>query len=398
MQITRMWFSRELSTVLKKNIKTRPAILLTGARQAGKTSLLREVFPKAVYASLDLPLVAEEAENSGQSFLAKYNRPLILDEVQYAPSLFRYLKVAIDEDRKKNGQYLLTGSQKFSLMQGVSESLAGRVAIFNLHSLSAREFQKHTGEKLEGFNLLEWIWKGGYPEVHAQSLDPGRFYADYVTTYLERDLRQIVQVKSLRDFHRFLRLLATRSAQLISYHALASDLGLSPHTIKAWMSALEASNIIYLLPPYFENLGKRQVKSPKVYFLDTGLLCFLLGIHQVKDIKSSSLLGSIFETHVLGQMVRHFDHQGMPPEIYFYRDHHGMEVDFIIPSGAKLKLYEAKFSEKPDVKAWKNLLKVREQMGANKVESLHIINSLEGKRKIAKEERYLEGSVALKSL
>ena len=390
-----MWIERYLTQALGSALKERPAILITGARQTGKTSLCRHFFSGYRFVSLDLPRLAEEAEHSGESFLEHHAPPLIIDEVQYAPKLFRYLKKAIEERRSERGLYVLTGSQKFSLMENVSESLAGRIAVLNLHSLSIGELEETTGKKAEGGQLLTWMFQGGYPELHARQLDVERFYSDYVATYLERDVRQALQVKNLRDFNRFMRLAASRTGQLLSLNTFASDIGVSPNTIKSWLSVLEASQIIYLLEPYYENLGKRLVKTPKLYFLDTGLACFLTGFRSPEDLSKSTMLGAFFETLVLGQMIRWFANQGMEERIYFYRDHQGTEVDFVIPVGKQLKLYECKYSEDPGpVKAFAQLGHL---FGKNRIISKSVITPVRGYRN-TKDGTLIEDCSKLKSL
>lgn len=342
-----MWIPRELSDTLADAADSRPAVVLTGCRQAGKTSLLMREFPDCSYVSLDIPMVAEEAEHSGAAFLERHRPPLVIDEVQYAPTLLRHVKADIDRHRADSGRFLITGSQDFSLMEGVTESLAGRSAVLTLHSLSAREYEAWTGTKLDRQALVEWMLRGGYPELHSRELDPERFYGDYLATYLERDVRSILGVRSLRDFDRFMRLCAARTGQLVSFSSLATDLGVSPNTVKSWLSVLDASNIVMLLKPYFENLGKRIVKTPKLYFLDTGLCSYLLGARSPDDLLRSPLLGKIFETHVLGQIVRHLANRGRRRDLYFYRDHSGREVDFLIPVAGRFALIECKWAESP---------------------------------------------------
>lgn len=342
-----MWIEREILPTIKDAAATRPALILTGCRQAGKTSALRRAFPGARYVTLDLPAVADRAEHSGQQFLADHPPPVILDEVQYAPDLLRHVKADIDAHRSDNGRFLLTGSQKFQFMQGVSESLAGRVAVIDLHSLSFREVVRHAEADGSPTDLLRFMVAGGYPELHAAGLDPVRFYSDYLVTYLERDVRSVLNVRSLRDFDRLLRLCASRTGQLLSMNQFATDVGVSTNTIKSWLSVLQASGIVFLLEPYFENLGKRIVKTPKLYLLDTGLACFLAGLRTPAELRKSSLLGAMFETHVLGQLVRHFANRGVQPALYFYRDHYGHEVDFVIARGGRLQLIETKWSERP---------------------------------------------------
>lgn len=339
-----MWIQREIEPTLKLLASQRPALLLCGPRQSGKSSLLRHAFPGTGYVSLDLPRDAEQADLAGDEFLRRHPAPLVIDELQYAPGLLRYLKHAIDEDRDLSGRYLLTGSQKFALMQGVTESLAGRIAIVDLHSLSLSELSTARGPIAGPEAVLDAIWTGGYPEIHARGLEPSRFYGDYVATYLERDVRQALNVRSLRDFDRFLRLCATRTGQLLNMNSLASDIGASPHTIRAWLSVLEASNVIALVAPFYRNLGKRLVKTPKLYFLDTGLACHLAGFNSPRDVGSSSLLGAFFETLVFGQIARARANRGLAPAVWFWRDHHGNEVDFVVPVGERVHLLECKWA------------------------------------------------------
>jgi uncharacterized protein len=392
-----MWIPREAETTLLQIAAQRPAAIVTGARQAGKTSLLRRVFPDYNYVSLDLPLLAEEAEESGGQFLDKHAPPLVVDEVQYAPRLFRYLKAAIDERQGQTGLYLLTGSQKFSLMQGVTESLAGRAAILDVYPLSLRELEAWSGRTAEGDTLLEWMLNGTYPELHAKGLESQRFYSDYVATYLERDVRQVLQVKNLRDFDRFLRLAAAGTGQLLSMTSMASSVGVSPNTVKSWLSILEASNIIFLLEPYYRNLGKRIVKTPKLYFLDTGLAAFLAGFRTANDLRQSTLVGAFFETLVLGQIVRHMAAKGQKPNVYFFRDHYGHEVDFLIPVGEKLVLLECKWSETPPKKL-KGFLEITKLVGTENVISQSVITPTRGVRGSRQSGLLVEDCVDLRCL
>jgi predicted AAA+ superfamily ATPase len=232
-------------------------------------------------------------------------------------------------------------------MAGVSESLAGRISLLDLYSLSLVELESGLGERAEGERFWRWLQWGGYPEVYARGLEPTRFYADYVATYLERDVRQALQVRSLRDFDRFLRLCALRTGQLVNVNALAAEVGVAATTIKSWMTVLEASGVITLLPPYFRNAGKRLVKTPKLYFLDTGLCCFLAGLRSADDLQTSALKGALFETQVVGQVLRLRANRGAPQDVCFYRDHHGTEVDLVIYRGERLHLIECKTAESP---------------------------------------------------
>ncbi len=390
-----MWIPREIEPLLAQVAAQRPALILTGARQTGKTSLLQRCFPQAHYVTLDVPLEAREAEESSESFLARHPPPLIIDEVQYAPLLLRTVKRHIDAYRDRTGQFLITGSQKFAMMKGVTESLAGRAAVLDCPSLSAREFARWSGSTLEEESLWEFLWKGGYPELHARGLNPERFFADYLATYLERDVRQIVDVRNLRDFDRFLRLCAARTGQLIAYSSWAADIGVSPNTLKNWLSILEASHVVHILEPYYENLGKRIVKTPKVYFLDTGLACYLAGVRSPHDLARAPLSGAMFETHVLGQILRHFHNRGAAPALYFYRDHAGYEVDFVIPEGGALKLIECKTS--PPGGSVRGFDEIRRLLGPKRVLSETVITATRGRRRL-KGNLQLDDSVELASL
>lgn len=340
-----MWIERELAKVLPKYFAERPVVILTGARQTGKTSLLHNSFPQLPMVSLDLPSIAEEAENAGDTFLAKFKPPVIIDEVQYAPGLFRYIKHAVDSDRQKNGRFLLSGSQKFPLMKNVAESLAGRVTILHLQPLSLKELYGHKKKSPTRANVLDFICRGGYPEIYQKQLDPGRFFSDYTATYLERDLRQIIQVRDLRQFNTFMRLCASRIGQLISASALAADTGITVNTAQAWLAALEASNIILLLKPYFMNLGKRLVKAPKLYFMDTGLAAFLNGIQSPQELLQLNLAGPFFENHVVTEAYKAQSLVAGEGNLFYYRDHHGREVDLVLAKGAHLHLLECKLSD-----------------------------------------------------
>jgi uncharacterized protein len=293
-----MWIDRTVSRRLDTLSRQFPAVLVTGARQTGKTSLLRHAFPDADFVSLDLPSAAHQAEESPEQFLRSRSEPMILDEVQYAPGLFRHLKARIDDDRHRMGRFLMTGSQKFTLMESLSESLAGRAAIVELQTLSAEEIRSAFPRREPG--VAETLWRGGFPELYRnRSLDPRDFFTSYVATYLERDVRLALRVASLRDFERFVRSCAIRSGQLLNMADLARDVGIAGSTARDWISVLEASNQVLLLEPYFGNLGKRLIKTPKLYLCDTGILCFLLGFDSPSSMESSPFIGAIWETFVL---------------------------------------------------------------------------------------------------
>lgn len=336
-----MWIERKNTKKLLDAAINRPAILLTGIRQAGKSSLLQRLFPEAEYVTLDKVLMANEAIENPTKFLSRFKKQVIIDEIQYAPSLFRELKIRIDEERATKGKWILTGSQQFPLMKGISESLAGRVRIINLHTLSANELNQAGLIK----NHRELLCKGGFPEVWAENLDADEFYNDYIQTYLERDLKQILNVSNLSDFRRFLMLLATRVGQIINYTELSKGIGISNNTIKSWVNSLETSGIIHLLPPFYNNLGKRLIKSPKLFFCDNGLVASLLNIHSLTSLDNSPLMGSIWENFVFTEFIK----SGFLPgkNLFYYRDQNGVEIDFILETDGLITLVEAKNTERP---------------------------------------------------
>lgn len=340
-----MWIQRNIEQTIRQLVDTRPALLLTGVRQSGKTSLLKKLYPDAAYVTLDRVLTAQSAEENPGYFLRQFEKEahVIIDEIQYAPSLFRELKIRIDEDRNRFGRWILTGSQTFSLMENVSESLAGRIGILHLETLSAEELRN------SGFfsDVNEILWRGGYPEIWAhENILTQHFYDAYIQTYLERDLRQIIQVTNLRDFQRFIRACAMRAGQLVNFSNLAKDVGVSANTIKSWLTVLEASGLIVLLQPYSANVKKRLVKAPKLYFSDQGILCRLLNIRSHDDLKGHILEGSIWENFVFTEIKKHTgisrDH------LFFYRDQNNVEIDFLIEMRSNILLVKAKSSELVD--------------------------------------------------
>jgi predicted AAA+ superfamily ATPase len=358
-----MWISRSVEPRLQRSAKTRPVIVLTGARQTGKTSTFLRLFPNHSFVSLDLPTEAEQAEKEPRSFLQRYPPPVIIDEVQYAPGLFRHLKAEVDAHRTRNGQFLLTGSQKFTLMKNVSESLAGRADIVELETLSLAEIQASLPEtKVEAA-----VVRGGFPELYANpDIDLIAFYNSYLATYLERDIRLLTNVGSLRDFERFVRACALRSANLLNKADLARDVGIAPSTANHWLSMLEASGQVVLLEPWFSNRTKSIVKSPKLYFADTGLLCALLNIRSEEGLLQSPATGAIWETFVFAQLRDRERNAGRVGGLFFWRDR-TREVDFVVDAGGRLELFEAKWTELPDVGDTVNLDFVRNVVGKSRV-------------------------------
>jgi uncharacterized protein len=340
-------------------------VVLTGARQVGKSTLLKNIFPHLEFVTLDLPQDAALAEMAPAEFLSRHTRPLVVDEVQYAPKLFRHLKSIVDASKQK-GQFILTGSQRFVLMKEVSESLAGRAAIVDLHTLSCLELGQTLTAHLKANGLSSVLARGFYPALwENENISPQEFYRSYVATWLERDLRQLLNVGSLRDFERFLRACAARSAQLLNKSDLARDVGISVSTAAQWISVLQTGGLITLLEPYFSNRTKRMVKAPKLYFNDVGLMCFLLGL-DARALQTFGQFGSIWETFAFGELIRWKDTFKPEATLHFYRDKEGVESDFILDVGGKVTIFDAKSNELAKLSDMKNLEKTAEKLSAPK--------------------------------
>ena len=339
-----MWIDRHSEILVRRMADQFPAVLITGVRQAGKTSLLRHLYPAISYLSLDLPANAEAANTAPERLLEQYPEPVIIDEIQYAPSLLRHLKYRIDR-KKTPGQYFLTGSQVFELMQGVSESLAGRCAILNLHTLSLTELLD-SGQSMEE---TAYLFRGGYPELYLGT-EAALWFPAYVATYLERDVRNILRVVDLQDFNRFIRACALRSSQVLNYSDLARDTGIAPNTARKWLGLLQTSAVIVLIEPYYGNRTKRLIKAPKLVFMDTGLAAFLSGFRSEADLFASSLAGAFWESHVFGQIIRYVASQGSFMPIHYWRTANGQEVDLVIEqAGGAVMAIECKWKEHPDI-------------------------------------------------
>lgn len=348
---------RALEPVLRKLAEQYPVVTLTGPRQSGKTTLVQAVFPHHQYASLEEPDVREYALEDPRGFLGQFAGGVILDEVQRAPDLFSYVQTIVDrEDR--SGRFILTGSQNFLLLRSISQSLAGRSAILHLLPLSLRELTGREPFPLETLGhelpqtrpenppeLLEILFRGFYPRIHDKGLDPATWYSGYYQTYVERDVREIVNVGNIEAFGRFVRLCAGRNGQLLSLTSLANDCGITHTTASRWISILETSFLIRLFRPYHANFGKRLIKSPKLYFLDTGLLCYLLRIHSPEDLRLHASRGPIFESFVISELIKNFLHQGKEPGLYFWRDSAGHEIDAVVDLGNERVAVEIKSGE-----------------------------------------------------
>jgi uncharacterized protein len=332
---------RQIEASILSLLPKYPILALTGPRQSGKTTLLKKLFADYRYISLentDERLFAEEDPNG---FIAKYDTKVILDEVQRAPALLSYLQTKVDESGLM-GQYILSGSQNFHLLEGITQSLAGRVALFKLLPFDSQELHA------EGLLPSEWrtmIIKGFYPAVYARDLDPSIFYSNYLQTYIDRDVSALANIHDMRLFRNFISLCAARIGQLVNLNNLATECGISQPTAKSWLSILESSYIVHLLPPYFENFNKRIVKTPKLYFYDTGLVSFLLGLRHADDLDDTALAGSLFENLVISDILKKNHHQYLLREYWFWRDSNGHEIDLLTRRGGGFDIFEIKSTQ-----------------------------------------------------
>jgi predicted AAA+ superfamily ATPase len=360
------WIERAITARLKQALAQFPVVVVTGARQVGKTSLCRRVWPDAAYATLDIPLLAETARLDPNRFFQNHPAPVILDEIQYAPGLLRHLKVQVDKHRRP-GMYLVTGSQDFLLMHGVVESLAGRCAVLTLPALSLAEVTAAGCLRAEKSD--DFFWRGGYPELWQRpELDRELWLGSYLTTYLERDVRNILHVDSLRDFDRFLRAAAARAGQLLSLSELARDVGVAPNTIKKWVSLLQASHQVMLLEPWHRNVGKRLIKTPKLYFTDPGLLLYLQGFRSWPDVLHHAQWGAVWENIVVAELRKTLANLGERRPFYFWRTAAGEEVDIVIEAGGgRFQCAECKAGESARERDTKGLHALAQEHGSRAV-------------------------------
>jgi len=317
---------REAENTLRQLATGYPVLAITGPRQAGKTTLARAMFDQHPYVSMENPAEREFFDSDPRGFLDRYRDGAVVDEAQLTPNLFAWLQGVVDESRQP-GQFVLTGSQQFGLLSGITQSLAGRVAMLNLLPFTAREL---ADVGLLAASLDDALITGSYPPIFDRHLDPGIWYSNYVQTYVERDVRQLINVRDLTQFHRFLRLCAGRTGQLLNLSGLGADAGVSHNTVREWVSVLEASFIIHRLPPYHRNFNKRLVKTPKLYFVDTGLACWLLGIADTSQLSHHPLRGALFETWVVGEFLKRRLNAGLQSNLSFWRDRAGNEIDLLI--------------------------------------------------------------------
>lgn len=343
-----------------------PVITISGPRQSGKTTLTKMTLPDKVYVNLERPDIKDFALNDPIRFLERYPEGAILDEFQNVPNLTSYIQVIVD-DKPLNGRFILTGSRQFEIMGTVSQSLAGRTAVLKLYPFSLGEIAGAYPRVTNDEN----IFRGFYPRLIDQNIHPSQFHSDYLQTYIERDVRQIINVKNLALFEKFIRLCAGRTGQLLNLNSLAADTGINHNTAREWLSVLEASFVIHLVQPYYENIGKRLVKSPKLYFIDTGLACYLLGIENAAQIITHPLRGNLFENMAVIETLKFFQNRGFLHPFYFYRESNGTEADILIPVGGKLLAVEVKSAETIDKSYWRSLKLMEKQ-----IQSLHPVKAV----------------------
>lgn len=328
---------REITSELIDASGEYPAVTVLGPRQSGKTTLVKMTFPDKPYVSLEEPDIRMAAETDPRGFLAQFTTGAVLDEIQRVPMLLSYLQGILDESQTA-GMFILTGSHQPELHQSISQSLAGRTAVLTLLPFSFNELQQYRQE----WNPFDLIVKGAYPRLHERKLSHGRFFNGYIQTYVERDVRSLINLRELRTFQQFLILLAGRIGQVVNFASLSNDVGVSSTTIKNWIGVLKASFMAWELPPYFENIGKRVIKSPKIYFYDTGLAAFLLGIETADQAARDPLRGALYENLILLEILKNRLNSGRRPDLYFFRDTNGNEVDLVIKSQRDLIPVEIK--------------------------------------------------------
>lgn len=343
------YITRDIEVRLERLLASSPCVAVTGPRQAGKSTLLRHCLPGYRYVTLDDPFYREQAHSDPLLFLDSLGERAIIDEIQLAPGLLSYVKIRVDNRRSFKGQYVFTGSQQFGLIKNLSDSLAGRIALLELLPLSIAEKQRHLAIPDAVGLFRHAALTGCYPElVVDEAVDLQSWYASYLQTYLERDIRTLYNIGDLRDFQRFVRLLAARCGQQLNMSDFSRDLGVSVPTVKSWLSILEASRVVYLLPPYYANLGKRITKSPKVYFIDIGLACNLAGVRDEAHLFSGPMAGHLFENFCIQETVKFYLGKGVQPPLYYIRTGNGLEVDLLIePSAGVLIPVEIKLTKTP---------------------------------------------------
>jgi uncharacterized protein len=352
--------TRTLKKVIANNMQYYPVLSLNGPRQSGKSTLVKKVFPKLPYVNLENPAEREFAATDAMGFLQQFPIGAVIDEAQYVPELFSYIQVLTDEN--PNLKFVLTGSQNFIMHEKIAQSLAGRVGINTLLPFSFDELKKG---KLLPTTLNELLFNGGYPRLYDKNIPATTYYANYVNTYIERDIQALINTSNLSQFIKFISLCAGRAGQIVNMVSLANDVGVSSVTINNWLAILQRSYVVYLLQPYYNNFNKRLTKNPKLYFYDTGLLCYLLGLQKANDITNHFAKGAIFENYVLVEILKQHYNTGLRPQVFYMQTSNQKEIDFILQQGTTLTAIEVKSSSTPDISMFKNLSFLDELNGLN---------------------------------
>lgn len=368
-------YPRHILPVLLDRARRQPVVTVTGPRQSGKTTLCRLAFPDRPYVNLEQPDVREFARGDPRAFLDGLRDGAVIDEIQRVPELLSWIQVDVDA-RPGPGRYILTGSHQFELSRHIAQSLAGRTALLRLLPLSIAELQQ--AETLSTDDLLH---RGGYPRIHADGLDPATALGDYFETYVQRDLRELVQLRHIGEFERFVRMAAGRVGQLLNLQSLAADVGVSGHTAREWISLLEASFIVFRLPPWFANIGKRLVKSPKLYFYDVGLAAWLVGIRNREHLPAHPLRGNLFENLAVLEVLKTYANAGERPDLHFFRDSAGSEADLVLETGSTLMLLEVKSACSVAPDAMRGAAAVRRGLGERVRWSALIYDGTEAQRR-----------------
>ena len=343
--------ARQLEEKIESLVGKFPVLSITGPRQSGKTTLVRQLFPEYSYVNFEDIEQRQFASSDPKNFLDSKGNHLIIDEAQYVPDIFSYLQIYVDNDPEK--QYIITGSQNFLLMEKITQSLAGRVAIFYLLPFSMKELE-HT--EFQQSSWQEYIFMGGYPRIYDKQLNPTKWLMNYITTYVERDARQLLNIGDLNSFQKFIALCAGRIGQLINFTSVANEISISYHTVQKWLSILETSFITYRLYPHHKNYNKRLIKTPKLYFYDTGLASAILGIKNIAQLQTHFLKGELFENLIINELFKHRFNMGMPSDYYFWRDNKGIEIDCLQADGINTKAIEVKSGVTIHQDFFKNLL------------------------------------------
>ncbi len=346
-----MFIERKLSSAIRRLQNKFPILAITGPRQSGKTTLIKNLFPDYQYITLENADIRERAFIDPNAFLKTYSNKVVFDEIQQAPFLFSYLQTKVDND-KQMGQYILSGSQNFQLLQSISQSLAGRVALFQLMPF---DFDELLSTQLLSKNWHRAAFQGFYPAIFDRDIEPTDYYRNYIETYIERDVRQLVNVRDLRLFRLFLKYCAGHAGQMLNIQKIANEVGISQPTAQAWLSVLETSYIVFLLPPYYQNFNKRLVKTPKLYFYDTGLLCYLLEMNRSADLDSYYQRGAIFENLIIAELHKTQLHHYQKQQLYFWRDNNQLEVDVMYEKLNRLYIAEIKSAETINTSYFKNM-------------------------------------------